>query len=333
MNVIRNHPEDMVTEMIHGYVGANPDLLERIAGTKSILVKTPSQRVMILAGGGAGCEPLYIGCAGHKMADAVVSGNIFAAPPATVLLKTIQQMYHDKGILMVTGNYFGDVLNYELAIELCGYEGIQAKAVFFFVDILHMPRERAADRRGIGGVMQVIKTAAAAAAEGLDLEAVERIAQKAQRALGTVSVTFSPGYRPETGELMYKMQDAVIEFGMGFNGEPGVAKMNMPSADRIAEILLNYIIEDMPLKDGEEIVLIVNGKGATSNMELCILAGSLIKQFAAKKIKVFKTEMGNFFTAPGMGGASVTIMRLDEELKHYYNQDSYTPMYTYHSVD
>lgn len=329
MDTIHNETGSMVTDMIDGYVGANSALLERLDGTKSILVKNAGERVMILAGGGAGCEPLYIGCAGIRMADAVVSGNIFAAPPATALLKTMKQMYHEKGILMVTGNYVGDVLNYELAVELCGYEGIEARTVFVRDDILHMPKKRAVDRRGTGGILPVIKTAAGAAAEGLELEEVERIARKAERSLGTISVTFGPGCRPETGESMYEMQRGYIEFGMGFNGEPGIRKMKMPSADQLAGIILNDIIEDMELREGMEVALMVNGKGATSNMELYILTRSLIDCLENKKIKIFNTETGNFFTAPGMRGVSVTVMRLDEELKRYYHQDSYTPMYAY----
>ena len=329
MDTIHNETGSMVTEMIDGYVGANSSLLERMEGTKSILVKNAGERVMILAGGGAGCEPLYIGCAGIKMADAVVSGNIFAAPAATALLRTMKHMYHDKGILMVTGNYVGDVLNYELAVELCGYEGIEARAVFVRDDILHMPKDRAKDRRGIGGIIPVIKTAAGAAAEGLNLEEVERIACKAERSTGTVSVTFGPGYRPETGKPMYEMSSDQIEFGMGFNGEPGIRKMRMPSADHLAELILKDIIEDMELSEGMEVALMVNGKGATSNMELYILTRSLRNCLENKKINIFNIETGNFFTAPGMQGVSVTVMKLDGELKHYYHQDSYTPMYAY----
>lgn len=150
MNTIHNRPEDMVTEMIDGYTAACPALLERMKGSKSVLVKNVGGRVTVLAGGGAGCEPLYLGCAGKGMADAVVTGNIFSAPAATELLRTMRHMYHDRGVLMITGNYVGDVLNYELAVELCGYEGIRAEAVFVRDDILHKPKEQAKQRRGSG---------------------------------------------------------------------------------------------------------------------------------------------------------------------------------------
>lgn len=331
MNTIHNRPEDMVTEMLDGYMALCPSLLERIEGTKSVLVKGVRGRVTILAGGGAGCEPLYLGCAGKCMADAVVTGNIFAAPAATELLRTMRYMYHDEGVLMITGNYVGDVLNYELAVELCGYEGIRADAVFVRDDILHKPKDQADRRRGIAGILPVIKVAAGAVEEGLSLEEAGRVARKAVAAVGTVSVTFWPGYRPETGRPMYEMPDGQIAFGMGFNGEPGVLQTKMPSSDQLGKKMLDYLEEDMGLEAGEEIALILSGKGATSPMELYILADSLRRELALRHIRLFKMETGNFMTAPGMGGVSLTVLRLDDEIKHFYHKDSYTPMYTYHA--
>jgi len=329
MNTIHNKPEQMVENMIDGYVKANKELLNRVSGTKAIYLKNQSPYVKILSGGGAGCEPMYLGYCGLNMADAIVCGNVFSAPPATALLRTIHHLDNMMGILMVTGNYVGDVLNYQLAIELCEYEGIKAKAVFVGDDILHAPKPKSNERRGITGIMCVIKAAAGAAVEGLELDEVERIALKASHNLGTVSATFWPGYRPETGVLMYEMKNDEIEIGMGFNGEPGVLRMKMPDSNTLAKTLLNYLIEDMMLEPEDDILLIVNGKGGTSNIELFVFADSLHCYLDLKGINTYKTEVGNFFTAPGMGGVSVTIMKLDDELKHYYNKDSYTPMYMF----
>ncbi|MBS5082270.1 MAG: dihydroxyacetone kinase subunit DhaK [Clostridiales bacterium] len=329
MSSLHLRPEDMVEEMIEGYVRSNCDLLEKVRGVKAIRVKNTPPRVMVIAGGGAGCEPMYLGYAGEGMADAIVSGNIFAAPSATALLKTIRQMYHEDGVVMITGNYIGDVLNYELAVELCGYEGIQAKAVFVKDDILHASKESRENRRGITGIMCVIKAAAGAAASGLSLAEVEQTAIRARDQIGSVSVTFWPGYRPETGKRMYEMDADTIEVGMGFNGEPGILQMQMPTANQLAEKVLDYLISDMNLTKGDEVLLVVNGKGATSNMELSILSNSLHVYLKCKEISVYKTEVGNFFTAPGMGGISVTLMKMDPLLKRYYNLDSYTPLYTY----
>lgn len=221
------------------------------------------------------------------------------------------------------------MLNYELAVELCGYEGIQAKAVFVKDDILHADRDNRERRRGAAGIMCVIKTAQGAAEEGLDLKETERLAKKAGDHLGTVSVTFWPGYRPETGVPMYEMKHGMIEFGMGFNGEPGILKMQMPDSDTLCTLMMDYLVEDLEIKKQEEILVIVNGKGATSNMELYVLCSSIQRYLDRKEICLFKMETGNYFTAPGMGGVSVTIMKMDQELKRYYGRESYTPMYTY----
>lgn len=333
MYVIRNSPDGMVDEMIDGYIGINANQFLRGENSNSIIVKNVWDRVVILAGGGAGCEPLYMGCVGEGMADAVVVGNIFAAPSATELLRTIQQIYHEKGVLMITGNYFGDVLNYGLAEELCAYEGISAKAVFVKDDILHKPLEEKEKRRGICGIIPTIKIAAGAVSEGLQLDKAAEIAQKTADNIGTVSVTFWPGYQPETGEPLYTMQRDSIEFGMGFNGEPGKMQTEWLSAERLSAQVMEYLSADMGLDSRDEIALIVNGKGATSYMELFILVHNLQKWIQNKKLHLFKAEVGNFFTAPGMGGVSVTVLKLDEELKRFYNKRSSTPLYNYNVME
>lgn len=332
MVVIKNEPEKMVEEMMEGYLNSNAGLFQRIPDTRAIMTKGKKNRVLVLAGGGAGCEPMYIGYAGLGMADVLVSGNIFAAPPATMIYRALHYLNPQMGVLLITGNYVGDVLNYELACELCSYDGIQAKALFVKDDVLHYPEEQKELRRGIGGIMNIIKLAAGAAGEGLPLEEVERIAGKGADSIGTVSVTFWLGYRPETGMPMYEMEENMIEFGMGFNGEPGKEKMEMPSADVLAEKILDSCIGSVKAKKGDEVLVVVNGKGATSPMELNILANSILKNLNERGIRVFHTETGNFFTAPGMGGVSVTVMKLDEELKKYYHKDSWTPMYSYKAI-
>ena len=296
MVVIKNEPEMMVEEMIEGYVKANPGLFQRVPNTKAIITKEEKNRVLVLAGGGAGCEPMYLGYAGIGMADAIVSGNVFAAPPATMIYRTIRYLNPEKGVLLITGNYVGDILNYELTCELCGYDGISARAVFVKDDILHQPEEQKEQRRGIGGIMSVIKLAAGAARTGLSLEEVERIAQKGAEATGTVSVTFWPGYRPETGVPLYEMQDGIIEFGMGFNGEPGKERMEMPAASRLAEKMLESCIESLKLQKGDEVLLIVNGKGATSPMELFILTNNALEYLKRRGIHIFHTETEKFFS-------------------------------------
>lgn len=332
MIVIKNKPEMMVEEMIDGYVKSNPGLFHRIPGTRAIATKGEKDRVLILAGGGAGCEPMYIGYAGIGMADAVVCGNVFAAPSATMIYRAIRHLNPEKGVLLITGNYIGDVLNYELTCELCGYDGIEAKTVYVKDDILHYPENDKELRRGIGGIMSIIKLAAGAAQENLSLKEIKRIAQKGADLIGTVSVTFWPGYRPETGIPMYEMENGKIEFGMGFNGEPGKEKMEMPSADDLAKKILDTIMQSLNLKTGDEAMVILNGKGATSLMELNVLANSILNYLEVCGIHVFHMETGNFFTAPGMGGVSVTMLKLDEELKRYYHKDSWTPMYSYRTI-
>lgn len=328
-NNICNSSDTMVDEMIDGYIASTGNLFSRIPETKSIVYNPTFNRdkVKIIVGGGAGCEPIYLGCAGEGMADAVVNGNIFAAPSAIAVLKTVRYMNCSKGVVFITGNYTGDVLNYELAAELCETEGVNAKAVFVRDDILHKEKQDREARRGITGIVWTIRIASAMAEEGKSVEEIVEAVNAVIKNLATVSVTFWPGYRPDTGIPLYEMEEGKIEFGMGINGEPGIEKTEMPSSEVLAEKIMGFIHRDMELEQKDEISLMINGKGATSFAELYVLANDIKKYVEKQGICIYHIEVGNYLTAPGMGGVSVTALKLNDMLKNYFRKGAYTGLY------
>lgn len=329
-NNICNSSDTMIDEMIEGYISSTGGAFSRVSGTKSIVYNPAKneERVKIIVGGGAGCEPIYLGCAGAGMADAVVNGNVFAAPSAIAVLKTVQHMNCSAGVVFISGNYTGDVLNYELAAELCGAEGVNAKAFFVRDDILHKDKKNREARRGITGIIWTIRIASAMAKDGKSVDEILAAMNVVNENLATVSVTFWPGYRPDTGRPLYEMDEDIIEFGMGVNGEPGIKQMKMPSSEVLAKEIMDYINKDLELGQKDQISLMINGKGATSYAELYVFTNNVKEYIKRKGIHIYHIEVGNYFTAPGMGGVSVTVLKVNDLLKDCLGRGTYTGMYS-----
>lgn len=327
MNKIINSPDNLVKEMLEGYLCANPQLFEKVPNTNGLVLKEKKDKVAIVIGGGAGNEPWNIGYVGHGLADGVALGHVFAAPPARSVINVTKALNHKKGVLFLATNHAGDVLNFELVAELLQLEGIKTRCVFVSDDIASAPLENIDERRGVAGVALVLKIAGAAADAGLDLDEVVRVARKANDNIRTLSVTTSPGYMPSTGEPMFEMDNDTIEFGMGFNGEPGIQKMKIEKADKIADIMMDYLLNDLKVMQGQEIGVFLNGFGFTGLMELCIVNRRIKEILDEKTIKVHDMFIDTLFAPQGTGGFSISLIKLDEELKKYYDCPAYSPFY------
>ncbi|HEY8344777.1 MAG TPA: dihydroxyacetone kinase subunit DhaK [Bacillota bacterium] len=327
MNKIFNSRDDLVPEMLEGYLYANPEMFERVANTNGLVLKEKKDKVTLITGGGAGNEPWNIGYVGYGLADGVALGHVYSAPPARSIVNVAKATNTENGVLFLATNHAGDVLNFELAAELLQLEGIRTKCLFVTDDLASAPVDKIEERRGVAGVAIVLKIAGAAADAGLDLDEVWRVSKKANDNIRTLSVTTSPGYMPGTGEPMFTMDDNMIEFGMGFNGEPGILKMNMQKADKICDIMMRYLLDDLKLTVGEEITVFVNGLGLTSLMELCIVNRSIKKILAEEKIRIHDMFIGTLFAPQGTGGFSISLLRLDQELKKFYNAPAYSPFF------
>ena len=332
MNKLINHPDNMVKEMLEGYLAIYPDQFEKVPDTIGLMRKSRIDKVSIVVGGGAGNEPWIMGYVGEGLADGAALGNVYTAPPSRAILNVTHSVPHDKGIVYICTNHMGDVLNFELVSELAELDGIESRCVFVTDDISTASLENKNERRGVAGIALVIKVAGAACDKGLLLDEVVRIANKANENTYTFSVTTSPGYMPGSGRAMFELSDGEIEYGMGFNGEPGILHTKLTSADEIAEVLMKHLMDDMKLTGDDEIAVMINGFGFTSLLELCIIGRKVKEIIDTNGIKTHDIFVDQLFCPQGPGGLSVSIMKLDEELKKYYDEPAYSPFFRKTSI-
>jgi dihydroxyacetone kinase-like protein len=313
-----NNPAEVVTEMLDGIALAADGRAKRLEGHVA-LVKShiPDGKVAFLVGGGSGHEPLFPGFVGDNLADGAPCGEIFAAPAPDLILATTKAIHRGAGVLFMHGNYAGDNMNFDIAAELAADEGIAVRAVRVWDDVAAAPLERMGDRRGIAGDVYVIKVAGGAAAELTKLDDVYRVACKARDNVRSMGVALAAGSIPETGKRTFELPDDEIEIGMGGHGEPGILRQKLTPADAIADQMMAMILKDLPFRGGDEVALLLNNLGATTMMELLIVNRRVRKILAEAGIKVYRSDIGAYLTVQEMAGMSITLLRLDEELKHY----------------
>ncbi|MCX5516313.1 dihydroxyacetone kinase [Kaistia algarum] len=318
MKKILNDPRHAVSEMIDGLVLASGGRTRRLDGLDAI-VKTeiPDGKVALLIGGGSGHEPIFHGFVGDNLGDGAACGQFFAAPAPHIICAAAKAVHRGKGILFLYGNYAGDNMNFDIAAEMLIDEGIDVRTVRVRDDVAAAPRERVEDRRGIAGDVLMIKIAGAAAAALDNLDEVERIARKAAANVCSMGVAVSAGSIPETGRATFELADDEIEVGMGAHGEAGIARQKLAPADQVADQLMARILPDLPFGAGDEVALLLNNLGATTMMEMLVINRRIRKTLDERGIRVHRTDVGTWLTVQEMAGFSVTLMKLDEELKHY----------------
>lgn len=325
MKKIINHPNHVVSELLEGLAKANPDVEYSGEGLEVIYKKEmKSGKVGVISGGGAGHEPAMAGYVGKGMLDAAVSGNVFASPSPDRILKGIQCADTGAGVLVILMNYSGDIMNFKMAIELAQMEGISCDYVVTRDDTAVEESTYSAGRRGIAGTIFVHKIAGAAAEAGKSLEEVKRAAQKAIENTRSMGMSFTPCILPAVGKPGFELGEDEMEIGMGIHGEPGIAREKMGSARDIAGKLLDKIMNDLSY-EGRDTAVMVNGLGGTPLMELYILYNEVEKMLSSKGIRIYRAFVGNYMTSLEMSGCSVTLLRLDEELKTYLDAAADTP--------
>lgn len=328
MKKIINKDTDVVEEMLNGMVKAYERYYERIDDKMALMYKyRRKNKVVLVIGGGSGHEPVYHGFVGQGLADAAACGNIFASPNPELISETAKAVDQGKGILFVYGNYAGDNLNFDMAEELLELEDIKTAHVRVMDDCASAPKERLDDRRGIAGSIYMMKIAGAACDAGLELEEVVRIVEKAQANINTIGLATSPGSIPGLDKPTFELGDEEIEFGMGLHGEPGIERTTMKPAKELVTRMYTEIKNEMNLKPGEEVAILVNGLGSTTMMELDIVYNDLYDFVKADGLSIHDAEVKSFCTCQEMGGFSITILRLDDELKKYYDVPCFSPYY------
>lgn len=324
-----NDPKNIVSETLDGLVYAYGGTVSRV-DRKNILVRNdiPEGKVILLIGGGSGHEPLFAGFIGKNLADGAVAGNIFAAPTPDQILLATQKLNKGKGILYLYGNYSGDNMSFDMAAELATEVGIETKTVRVWDDVASAPIERITDRRGIAGDFFVIKIGGAAAASLDSLAEVYRVTSKARDNTRSMGVAVAAGTFPETGEPTFELADDEIEIGLGLHGEPGVNRTKMMPVDSIVDSMMEQILDDLPFKSRDKVCLLINNLGATTMTELLIINRRTNQILAREGISVYDTNIGSYCTSQEMAGFSITLLRLDDELKMLYDMPGSSMAYT-----
>ena len=317
---IINDPNACAAELLDGLVEAYDGEAKKVGVGSIVMSDLPDGKVALLVGGGSGHEPIYHGLVGKNMADGAACGDIFAAPPPNIVLEATQAVDRGKGVLYLYGNYAGDVMNFDMGAELADDEDIRVETVLIWDDVASAPPERKEDRRGIAGLVLIVKIAGAAAATVDSLDELVRITTKARDNTRSVGVAVAAGSIPATGEPTFELAEGMMGVGMGIHGEKGVRVDPICTADELAPQILDIIFgDDLEFGDGDEVILFINSLGATTQMELLILNRAIKPLLAAKGIKVYDTVIGDIVTCQEMAGLSVSLLKLDDELKKYWD--------------
>lgn len=324
MQKIINNPGNVVDEMLEGFVSVHSDLVtvtenERVLKYKYAPIE---DKVGIVTGGGSGHKPAFIGYIGHNMVDAVAVGELFSSPPAQMFYDAIREADAGNGVAVLYGNYAGDNMNVAMAMELASDDGIKVGKVVANDDVPSAPASDRQKRRGVAGEILMWKVGGAKAAMGGSLEEVLGVAQKAIDNTRSMGVGLSPCAIPEVGHPNFIIEPGTMEVGIGHHGEPGIEVAPLETAKQIAERMCSVVLPDLPFVENDEVVVLISGLGSTPVMELYILFNEVKKIMDKKGIKIFRALVGNYFTSLEMAGATLSVMKLDDELKECFDYEA-----------
>ena len=320
-----NDVSQVENEMILGLVKAYPHQLRKLeCGNVVVRQEKKDGRVALISGGGSGHEPAHGGFVGAGMLDAAVAGAVFTSPTPDQIYEGIKAIATEAGVLMVIKNYTGDVLNFEMAAEMAGMDGISVKQVVVNDDVAVKDSLYTTGRRGVAGTIFVHKIAGAKAEAGGTLDEVQAVAQKVIDNVRTMGVAISPCTVPAAGKPGFELSEGEMEVGIGIHGEPGTHRESIRPANEIVDALLERILADIDY-NGREVAVLVNGSGGTPLMELFLINNRVQDVLSAKGIKVYRTLVGNYMTSIEMQGFSLTLLRLDDELKELLDAPANTP--------
>jgi dihydroxyacetone kinase-like protein len=320
MRKLLNDPESFVDEVLEGLVLAHPGRLRQCADEPRAVVRADCDfdgRVTIATGGGSGHLPLFVGYVGEGLADGCAVGNLFASPSADQMLSVTREISGGEGVLYLYGNYGGDRLNFDLAAELAGAEGIRVETLRAADDVASAPADRMDQRRGIAGIFFAYKIAGACAASGASLDSVVETVSSALMRTRSVGVALSGCILPTVGHPNFDVPAGEMEIGMGIHGEPGVRRGPLESADRVADDMLELVLQDLQPDAGSNVAVLINGLGATPLEELYILYRRVHQGLTAVGHKVHRAFIGEHATSLEMAGASVSVLALDRTLAQH----------------
>jgi len=315
-----NDPENIPDQTVKGYLAAQRRTLKKV-GDGNVLVarELPDSKIGVLIGGGIAAEPLFLGYVGKNMADCAVIGNVNAAPSPLYILEGSKTIDQGKGVLYIYNNYSGDAMSFDMAAELAQDENIQTQTVKVCDDVGSSPIGTIYERNGIMGAIYVIKIAGSASSEIHDLVELQRVVSDARDSTRSLIVAARSGYYLESGELMFQLPENTMNIATGLHGGPGLFSSEIKSADETVDIALEILLKDLDCQANDEVAVMVNSMGATSITELFILNHRIDQVLRKNNIAIHHTDVGFFYTSQDMVGFSITLMKLNNELKRYFD--------------
>ena len=331
MQRILNNPDNIVDEMLAGFVKCHSDIVKHVVTSednpRGVIAAADAPRagkVGVVTGGGSGHKPAFIGYVGKNMCDAAAVGEICSSPTALAFLEAFRAANGGAGVACLYGNYSGDNMNVKMAVKMAAKEGLEVKTVVANDDVASAPKDQRDKRRGVAGEIFMWKCGGAKAAQGASLDEVIATAQKAIDNCRSVGIGLTPCTLPAVGHPNFEIKDGTMEVGIGHHGEPGIEVCALETAAQMAQRMVDVVVPDYPFQSGDEVACLVSGLGATPVMELYVLYDEIEKILAAKGIKVYRSYVGNYFTSLDMMGATLTLMKLDDELKSLVDVEVYT---------
>jgi len=324
-----NDPGNLVGELLEGFVLANKKTVA-LAGNNLVVRANPKpkNKVALVTLGGSGHEPALSGFVGEGMLDISVPGEIFAAPGPPRVMEALRMADRDPGVLFIVLNHAGDVMSANIVMEMVKREGLKVKQILTHEDISGGPRDKPEDRRGLVGALLVFKVAGAAAEQGRSLDECLAIAERMERNMATLAVAVAGATHPATGDVIAEIPDGIMVVGMGQHGEAGGGSQNLKTADATAEIMLDALIEDLDVKPGEDVLVLLNGVGATTLMELYLVLRSVRQLLERKGIRLARAIAGEFLTVQEMAGFQMCLARMDPELLALWDAPCNSPALT-----
>ena len=313
---IMNDPDNIVDEMLKGFLKVHSDIVEATDNPRVVKAKNiPRGKVGVVTGGGSGHKPAFIGYVGENMCDAAAVGEICSSPTAAAFLDGFRCTNQGNGVACLYGNYSGDNMNVKMAVKMAKREGIEVKTVVANDDVASAPKDQREKRRGVAGEVFMWKCGGAKAAKGGSLDEVIAAAQKAIDNTRSIGIGLAPCTLPAVGHPNFEIKPGTMEVGIGHHGEPGIAVVELEDAAGIAKRMVDVVLPDYPFVEGDEVAVLVSGLGATPVMELYVLYNEIEKLLTEKGIRIHRSYVGNYFTSMEMMGATLTVMKLDDELK------------------
>ena len=330
MKKIINEPSNFVDESIDGLIKSHPNVYSLAEDNSRVIkrAKKSSNKVGLVTGGGSGHLPVFTGYVGEGLLDTCAIGSVFASPSVDQIASAIRNADNGNGVLCILGNYGGDVMNFEMACEIVKDEGVNTKIIIVADDIASASLEEKEKRRGIAGMIFVFKVAGGFAETGASLEEVFKLANETNNNIRTLGVALSPCILPEAGKPTFEIGKDEIEIGMGIHGEPGISREKLKSANDLTDDICSRIFDDFKLGDNDEISLMINSLGATPLEELYIVSRRVIENINKNKTKIYKNYVGRYATSMEMAGMSVTVLKLNENIKKNLIAPSNCPFWT-----